>query len=439
MMRAVVLFVLLTGSVGAAYAQSAALPPGAGNPDEPTATQSAGPLNQAETLLAAGNYTGARALLGPYISTHPHDARALFDLGYADQAGGNTAAAEADYRKAVAADPKQFEARSALGLLLASEGQDQQAIEQLRGAAALTPDPPNPSAQAQANRALARLLEPTDPDGASVALIAALKQSPETVPDTLLAAEIAGRAGNTDAAADAYGKVLAEAPAGSPERAQAAAGLAHLLIAAKRYTDAEPVLRKALADNPADPVLNTELADVLAAEGKKADAISVLVTLHAAHPNDGAIASMLAQLQMETGQPAEAVQTLAPLLAAHPGDAALLAQGGDAMVRAGNFAGALPLLEQATRIDPANGNVWSSLAFAASQQHQPELVLHALSMRAKVMSETPATYFLAATAYDSLHQSKQAAVLYRQFLAVAGNGFPNEIWQARHRLVALAH
>ena len=27
--------------------------------------------------------------------------------------------------------------------------------------------------------------------------------------------------------------------------------------------------------------------------------------------------------------------------------------------------------------------------------------------------------------------------MYRQFLSVAGDGFTNEIWQARHRLIAL--
>ncbi len=53
------------------------------------------------------------------------------------------------------------------------------------------------------------------------------------------------------------------------------------------------------------------------------------------------------------------------------------------------------------------------------------------------MPETAATYFLEATACDTLHQTKRAAALYRQFLSVAGSGYPDEVWQAHHRLVAL--
>ncbi len=421
----------------AAHAQSTPLPPGASAPDTPAATVQESPLDKAETLLSTGKYPEAQTALTQYIAAHPRDARALFDLGYTAQASGNNDAAEAAYRKAIEADPKQFESRSALGLLLAGAGKQAYAIEQLKAAATLTPNPPNPEAQGQANRALARLLEPTDPDAAGAALIAALKQSPETTGDTLLAAQIASHEGNSEAAADAYGRVLANAPADSPEHAQAAAGLAHLLIVQKRYPEAEPVLRKALVQSPTDPVLNTELADVLAAQDKKADAISILQTLHAAHPNDENIATMLAQLDLQTGAANEATAVLAPLLVAHPHDANLLAEQGDAMVRAGQFVQAITVLQQATQLDPKNGNAWSSLAFAASQQHQPQLVLQALAERGKQMSETPATYFLAATAYDSLHQKQPAIAAYKQFLAAAGTGFPEESWQARQRIVTL--
>ncbi len=274
--------------------------------------------------------------------------------------------------------------------------------------------------------------------GAPTALIAALRRSPETPADTLLAGEIATQEGNADAAADAYGKVLAAAPQGSPEQADAAAGLAHLLIAAKRYADAEPVLRKALTANPQSPALQTELADVLAAEGKPQDAIAVLENLHAAKPDDAGITAMLADLYGQNGAPAKADPLYAQLLAAHPHDAALLAERGDALVREGQYAQAVPVLEEATRLAPSNGNAWSSLAFAASKTGQPQMVLTALSMRSKVMSETPATYFLAATACDTLHQPGRAAQFYRQFLSVAGTGFPDEVWQAKQRLAVLA-
>ncbi len=77
---------------------------------------------EAESKIEQKDFEGARPLLAKYLSQHPGDARALFDLGYVEDAGSHEDAAAADYRKAIAADPKQFEARMALGLLLAHQG-----------------------------------------------------------------------------------------------------------------------------------------------------------------------------------------------------------------------------------------------------------------------------------------------------------------------------
>jgi hypothetical protein len=47
--------------------------------------------------------------------------------------------------------------------------------------------------------------------------------------------------------------------------------------------------------------------------------------------------------------------------------------------------------------------------------------------------------FLEATAHDKLHHTKQATDLYKQFLSVANGQFPDEEWEARHRLITLEH
>jgi hypothetical protein len=44
-----------------------------------------------------------------------------------------------------------------------------------------------------------------------------------------------------------------------------------------------------------------------------------------------------------------------------------------------------------------------------------------------------------ATAYDNLHQRKSAAEYYQKFLAAAQGNFPDQEWQAKHRLVALGN
>ena len=116
-------------------------------------------------------------------------------------------AAENYYRKAIAADPKQFEARLALGLLLAQQGSEE-AQTQMETAVTLEPNPPNPAAKAQAYRTLARLVRQSDPDTAKQALLEALKLTPETASDTLLTAEIAEAEGDKDIAEQAYRRVL---------------------------------------------------------------------------------------------------------------------------------------------------------------------------------------------------------------------------------------
>ena len=60
-------------------------------------------------------------------------------------------------------------------------------------------------------------------------------------------------------------------------------------------------------------------------------------------------------------------------------------------------------------------------------------------MRANVLPQSPSSLFLAATANDKLHHVKQATDLYRQFLSAANGKFPDEEFEARHRLVTLAH
>ena len=86
---------------------------------------------------------------------------------------------------------------------------------------------------------------------------------------------------------------------------------------------------------------------------------------------------------------------------------------------------------------PPIADGWSGLAFAASRTDQPSITLHALTMRSKFLPEVPATYFLWATAYDTLHQRAAAATYYHHFLDAAAGKFPDQEWQARQRLLLL--
>ena len=122
---------------------------------------------------------------------------------------------------------------------------------------------------------------------------------------------------------------------------------------------------------------------------------------------------------------------------AHPEDPELLVDHGQNLLHLFKYAEAFVAFDKATRLDPANADGWSGLALAASRTNQPEITLHALTMRSRYLPETPSTYFLWATAYDTLHDKAPAAAYYHHFLDASAGKFPNQEWQARQRLLLL--
>lgn len=419
-----------------ASAQASASAPA--TPQTPPAASTAnsqsipGDVSAAEAAIAASDWKTAETRLNPYLAAHPTDARALFDAGYVADAQNQLDDAASLYRRAIAADPKSFEAHLSLGLLLARQNKFADARAELVQATTLDAGTADPALKARAWRALAGIDRTSNPTLASNDLLQALKLSPETNSDTLLAAELAEQTGQNDAAESAYRRVLAKDAASVP----ATIGLAHLLIVGKQYPDAETLLRAALVKAPDDPTLTAQLATVLA-EQNKAEALPLLQKLHAAHPEDPAISRLLAAVLADAGDYAGSDELDAHLLAASPDDPELLVAHGQNLVQLAKLDEAFAAFSRATQIDPASADAWSGLAFTASRTHRPDITLHALTMRSRYLSENASTLFLWATAYDSLNQKKQAAAYYHQFLDAAAGKFPNQEWQARQRLKLL--
>ena len=391
----------------------------------------------AEAAIATSDWKTAEAKLAPWLATHPGDARALFDAGYVADAQNRLDDAAGLYQRATDANPGSFEAHLLLGLLLARQGKPAEARTHLLAATKLNPGLAGPALKASAWRALAEIDRPDhgtpgDTTAASNDLLEALKLSPETTEDTLLAANLAEQAGQFDAAEAAYRRVLDRDSKSEP----ANAALAHLLIRKKQFPEAETLLRTALEKLPDDPALTAQLATVLAAQDK-AEALPLLKKLQEAHPENTAISNMLAEVLSEAGDIAGSDQLYTKLLATNPNDPELLVAHGQNLVRLGRFPEAFAQFDKATQIDPTNSDGWSGVAFAASKTNQPAVTLHALTMRSKFLPESASTYFLWATSYDSLHEKTQAAVYYHHFLDSAAGKFPNQEWQARQRLQLL--
>lgn len=446
MFRSSLLFalaLLTIGSLGAAAqnsSQSGAkkVPPATAAPakeaqDAPLAPQVA----DAEAAIVKSDWKTAETKLDAYLATHPTDGRALFDGGYVADSQNRVEDAEGFYKRAVEANPQSFEARLSLGLILARQNKLDQARSELEAATKLDPGEAGPALKARAWRALAQidkpgLNHPGDAAQASEELLEALKLTPETPADTLLAANLAEASGQTDAAEAAYRRILAK----DPKSTEANAGLAHLLIAQKQYPEAETFLRAALAQTPDDTVLKAQLATVLVAQDK-AEALPLLEELHTAHPENDALTRMLADVDAAAGDVAGSDKLYVSLLLKKPNDPDLLVAHGQNLTRQQKYQEALQEFDKATKIDPSNGDGWAGLAFVASKVGQPAVTLHALSMRSKLLPEAPATYFLWATSYDTMHDKDKAVVYYHHFLESAAGKFPDQEWQAKQRLIVL--
>jgi tetratricopeptide (TPR) repeat protein len=418
--------------------QSSPAPAAAAAPPAQPAQNVSEQVTAAEAAIASSDWKTAQAKLDAWLVDNPNDARALFDAGYVADAENRLDDAAALYRRAIAANPNSFEAHLSLGLLLARQGKPEEARPELETATTLDPGEGGPALKARAWRALAAIDRPkpggdNDPTAASNDLIEALKISPETEDDTLLAASLAEDAGQYDAAEDVYRRVLAKDPKSEP----AATSLAHLLIARHKNPEAETMLRAALVQFPDDPTLTAQLATVLASEDK-AEALPLLQKLHSAHPADPAITRMLAEVTADAGDYTGSDQLYLGLLADHPDDPELLVAHGQNLVHQQHYAEAYNAFDRATQIDPASGDGWSGLAFAAERTGRPDVTLHALTMRSRLLPENASTYFLWAISYDKLRQTKQAVAYYKQFLDAAQGKFPTEEWQARQRLQLLA-
>ncbi len=389
-------------------------------------------VTAAEAAIAGTDWKTAEAKLDSWLAEHPNDARALFDAGYVADVQNRSDDAASLYRRAIQSNPDAFDPRLMLGVLLAREGKTKEAREQLERATQLDPGEGGPELKARAWRTLARIDRDSDPTAASNDLLQALKISPETTNDTLMAADLAAKTGDMAAAEAAYRRVLAQ----DPKSEAANERLAHLLIQEKQYPEAETLLRAALEHDPNDPALNAQLAVVLA-EQNKAEALPLLEKLHAAHPDDTPITRMLADVMNEAGDYTGSDELYVKLLASSPKDVELLVAHGQNLVRQSKYAQAYDAFDRATQLDPKNADGWSGLAYAASHTDHPSVTLHALAMRSQLLPENSSTYFLWATAYDSLHERAQAAAYYHHFLDSAGGKFPIQEWQARQRLKLL--
>jgi Flp pilus assembly protein TadD len=197
------------------------------------------------------------------------------------------------------------------------------------------------------------------------------------------------------------------------------------------------MLRRYLAAEPQNGGAHILLGRVLAIQDKTEEARQELEAGLKLQPNDQQALQEIASMELKAKKYASAEGRFRQLVQASPNDAKLRRDLGTSLLGQATYVEAQNELMTAVKLKPNDGEVFGELAIAASNNKDYPLALAALDARAKLLPETPGTYFLRATVIDHLGDKKQATALYKQFLAVANGKYPDQEWQARHRIIAI--
>jgi tetratricopeptide (TPR) repeat protein len=400
-----------------------------------TVSEEEGPqpeLARAEELIQRRDYTQAETALQKLVATDPENYVAWFDLGFVENALDRPQESIVAYRKSVAAKPDVFESNLNLGLQLAKAGQPD-AEHFMRAATQLKPTSHVAEGQARAWTSLAHLLEPSKPDEALSAYRQAAALVPNDPEPRLSAGLLLEKQNKFADAEQEYKQVLAV----DPQSSEATIGLANIYMRGRRFPDAEAQLRKIVAGHPEQAAAHVQLGRILAAEGKNDEAIAELQSAMKINPADTSLQRDLAELYTTAGKSEQAEGAYRALVAAHPDDAELHHSLGVSLLKQKKPAEAQKEFLETVKLKPGFAAAYGDLAFAASQNNDYPLTLKALDARAKLQPDIPITYFLRASAYDHLKDVKQAAANYRLFLQGADGKYPDQEWQAKHRLIAL--
>jgi len=415
-------------------------------------------IAQAEDAIQKGDFGGAETLLKKALGKLPSDKvptdkapndkassdkasngdqtwsyQAWFDLGFSLNRLSRPDESIAAYRKSVAAKPDVFESNLNLGLMLVRSN-NPDAEQFLRAATTLKPTAHVEEGQARAWIALAHLLENKKPEEALQAYRKASELTPKDPEPHLSAGLLHERQKEFSDAEAEYKQVLAL----DAHSTEAAIGLTNIYMKSGHLADAEPLLRRLAAERTDDAGLRLQLGRVLDAEGKKDDAIAELQAALKLAPNDAEAQRELVDLLTSAGKNEQAEAVYRALVKAHPEDAGLHRGLGQVLLRQKKFPEAQQELLVALRLMRDSPDVYVDLAFAASENKNYELTIRALNGRTALDADMPPIcFFLRASAYDHLRDYKQAALDYHHFLDVAGGKYPDQEWQATHRLIAI--
>ncbi len=385
-----------------------------------------------EAAIEKKDWATAESLLNDAVKDDPKNYQALFYLGYVYNATGRSAEAIEAYRKAVAVQPGVIEVNLNLGILLAQKGSPE-AAKYLRLAMQEKPTPEQKQVLASAWTHLAEALAESDYATSADCYERAAELLPKESSIRVELGRLHEKHKDMAGAEREYKKALAV----DPKSANALALLSNFYMRTRKLPEAESTLREFLQLHPDNVAAHVQLGRVLAAQNKDEAAAAELKIALDADPNDLDALRVLAETQLTSKQYVVAEASYRRLVAAFPKDAEAHFGLGTSLMRQAKYPEAKTELLAAVKIKGDLAEAYSDLALAAENDKDYNLALRALDARAKFLPDTPGTIWIRATTLDHLGAMKEASEQYKKFLAVDEGKFPDQEFQARHRLIAI--
>lgn len=348
-------------------------------------------------LLQAGKYQDAIKAFQAAIALNANDIRGYIGLSRAYQQSGNLTAAIQQMRKAVALNPSDADFQIILGEQLVQANQNDEAIRTFKAARELDDEAAQPLlgiAEAYAGK--------KDYHQAIKYAIRALGFSPGN-------ADIHNTLSQLYAQENRMNLAVAEAQAAL--RLDNSAGnqvyLAAVLVQAKNYTEAEPLLKSALAADPKNVDALTEMAELDQGLHHNKAAIQLYQQAIKLSPKQAVIWGNMGWSQYLLGDYIDAISNSNRALVLDPALTYVRYNLGLICAVQGDLPHALSFYQQALK---------------ASRPNDIQSGIHDLTHALTKFPKQPALQFAIATLLSAGDDPKQAAAHYRTFLTLEPQG-----------------
>ena len=264
--------------------------------------------------------------------------------------------------KTVLSKATKDEIRMNMGQCYAKRGDDALAIQTFQ---AVIEDDPNGSYATQATHQIGNLFVRRYQYKEAILACSKLAAAyPETRTSALaeyLIATYFHAQGKRELATEGYRRFLEDYPA-APHSISAIYNLIVLYTEAKKYADAEALIRNQLRKNPKDNDMMEKLGDLYKTQGKHEEALNLYTAALAHAPDDVSLREKLGGLYAEKGQLEQAIEEWTRIIENNPAGANRYRQAAEIYTAHRMYDKAIESYKQAIKLDPHSAYLCAQLA-----------------------------------------------------------------------------